>query len=57
MNKSIKIKEASEILGIHKQTLMRYEKKGYIKSRRSELNNYRYFDYDDLMILKEKIIN
>ncbi len=45
--KLITIKEASTLLGVHPQTLRRWEKSGFIKSFRVN-NGWRRYDLEDL---------
>lgn len=47
------IKEASEFLGVHKDTLRRWEKLEKLKSMRNPMNNYRLYRRTDL----EKILS
>lgn len=47
------IKEASELLGVAKDTLRRWEAKGKIKSIRNPLNKYRLYKREDLEQLLE----
>jgi hypothetical protein len=42
------IKEASEFLGVHKDTLRRWEKLEKLKSLRNPMNNYRLYKIKDL---------
>lgn len=43
-----KISELSNLLNVSTNTVRRYEKMGYITSKRSENNNYRYYGEDDI---------
>ncbi|MCL6605692.1 MAG: MerR family transcriptional regulator [Paenibacillus sp.] len=43
-----KISELATLLNVSTNTIRRYEKMGYITSKRSENSNYRYFSDDDL---------
>jgi MerR family transcriptional regulator, aldehyde-responsive regulator len=48
--------QVAEKLGISKQTLFRYEKKGvFPKARRNLINRWRQYSEDDLKKLKEVI--
>lgn len=42
------IKQASEYLGVHKDTIRRWEAKGKIETKRNPINNYRIYKKDDL---------
>lgn len=53
MTKKIKIKEASEYLGVHKDTLRNWEKQGLITPMRIGKRNDRYYTFDIL----NKMIN
>lgn len=55
IDKYLKIKEASQFLGVCKSTLRAWNHKGIIKSYRNPVNNYRYFKREDLEALKNKI--
>ena len=47
-------KETAEVLGISKQTLVRYEKKGFFpKPRRNMLNHWREYVSEDIQKLKK----
>ncbi|MDR3598640.1 MerR family transcriptional regulator [Clostridium sp.] len=43
-----KISELSNLLNVSTNTVRRYENMGYITSKRSENNNYRYYGEDDI---------
>jgi DNA-binding transcriptional MerR regulator len=43
-----KISELATVLNVTTNTIRRYEKMGYITSKRSENSNYRYYNEDDL---------
>ena len=43
-----KISELATVLNVTTNTIRRYEKMGYIISKRSENSNYRYYNEDDL---------
>jgi len=43
-----KISEVSTLLDVSTNTVRRYEKMGYITSKRSENSNYRYYSEDDI---------
>jgi DNA-binding transcriptional MerR regulator len=45
-----KISELATLLNVTTNTIRRYEKMGYITSKRSENSNYRYFTEDDISI-------
>jgi len=48
------VNEVAEVLGISKQTLIRYEKKGiFPKPRRSPLNKWREYTSKDITHLKK----
>lgn len=49
-------KEVAEKLGISKQTLFRYEKKGILpKAKRNLINHWRQYSEEDIARLKEII--
>ncbi len=50
------IKEASEILGVSKDTLRRWERIGKLKTKRHPMNNYRIYLAREIHQLKENII-
>jgi DNA-binding transcriptional MerR regulator len=45
-----KISELAKLLHVTTNTIRRYEKMGYITSKRAETSNYRYFTEDDITI-------
>jgi len=51
----IKVKEASEVLGVSVMTLHRWDAKGKLKSLRHPINNYRLYKIVDLKSLLGKI--
>ncbi|MDD5417077.1 MAG: helix-turn-helix domain-containing protein [Candidatus Aenigmarchaeota archaeon] len=51
----IKVKEASEILGVSVMTLHRWDAKGKLKSFRHPINLYRLYKKDELEKLLKKI--
>ncbi len=51
----LKVKEASEILGVSVMTLHRWDAKGKLKSFRHPINNYRLYKMNELEELLEKI--
>ncbi len=53
----ITIKEASEILGVDKTTLRRWDKSGKLKPHRHPLNKYRLYKKADLEQLLKDIEN
>ena len=53
--KYIKIKEASEILGVSKLTLRNWDKSGKLPSYRHPINNYRIYKSDDIDKIFSKI--
>ncbi|HDN85924.1 MAG: hypothetical protein DRP68_07100 [Candidatus Omnitrophota bacterium] len=53
-NKYYSAKEAAELLGISKQTLLRYEKRGiFPKPKRNLVNGWREYTESDLNRLKK----
>lgn len=51
----IKVKEASEILGVSIMTLHRWDAKGKLKPFRHPVNNYRLYKRNELKGLLKKI--
>ena len=51
----IKVKEASQILGVSIMTLHRWDAKGKLKSFRHPINNYRLYKKDKLEQLLNRI--
>ncbi|MCD6080692.1 MAG: hypothetical protein B6D53_04750 [Candidatus Omnitrophica bacterium 4484_49] len=48
------VQEVAEILGISKQTLLRYEKRGFFpKARRNPINGWREYTWNDVQRLKK----
>jgi len=54
-NQFITIKEASEILGVSKDTLRRWERVGKLTTKRHPMNNYRIYNSDEITKLKQDI--
>lgn len=53
-NKYFSAQEVAKILGISKQTLLRYEKRGiFPKPRRNLVNGWREYTLDDIRKLKK----
>jgi len=47
-------REVAELLGISKQTLLRYEKKGcFPRARRNPINKWREYTWGDIQKLKK----
>lgn len=57
MKDYITIKEASEILGVDKITLRRWDKAGKLKSYRHPINNYRLYKKSELEELLRSIFD
>jgi excisionase family DNA binding protein len=51
----VKVKEASEVLGVSVMTLHRWDAKGKLKSFRHPINNYRLYKVNELRKLLKKI--
>ncbi len=47
-NKYIKIKDASELLGVSTLTLRNWDKSGKLSAMRHPINNYRVYKYEDI---------
>lgn len=56
-NKFIKIKEASDILGVSKLTLRNWDNSGKLKAYRHPINNYRVYKIEDIDNITQKIQN
>lgn len=50
------IKEASEMLGVSKDTLRRWERIGKLTTKRHPMNNYRIYKPSDVELLKKAIL-
>ena len=48
MDNYISIKEASELIGVNKETLRRWDKTGKFKSSRNPINNYRVYSLEQV---------
>lgn len=55
MKDLLEVKEASEALGVSKQTIKNWEKKGFISSTRHPVSRYRLYKRHDLQALLDKI--
>lgn len=51
----IRVKEASEVLGVSVMTLHRWDARGKLKSFRHPINNYRLYKMNELEGLLERI--
>ena len=51
----IKIKEASEMLGVSKLTLRNWDKNGKLKAFRHPMNNYRVYRLEDVENILQQI--
>jgi len=52
----LKVSEVAKLLGIHDLTVRRYADKGKLKAMRDH-NNWRRFDYEDVIRLKAELEN
>lgn len=52
----ITIQETSSILGVSKDTLRRWDKAGKLKTKRHPMNNYRIYNPNDIIKLKQDIL-
>ena len=52
----ITIKQASEMLGVSKDTLRRWDKAGKLKTKRHPMNNFRIYDPLEVESLKQAIL-
>ena len=52
----ITIKEASEMLGVSKDTLRRWDKAGKLKTKRHPMNNFRIYDPVEVEALRKAIL-
>lgn len=50
------IKEASEILGVSKNTLRSWERVGKLHTKRHPMNNYRIYDPAEVEALRKAIL-
>lgn len=55
MSNLLNVSQASRVMGMSIDTIRRWEKRGLIKARRSELN-YRMFDFKELKHIQNKIL-
>lgn len=53
--KYLKIKEASELLGVTSLTLRNWDKEGKLKALRNPINNYRIYKPEDIELFLRKI--
>ena len=53
MKPKISLNEASQMLGVSKETLRNWDRAGKLKSKRNPANNYRTYALDDVLRLKE----
>jgi len=55
MKELLEVKDAAAALGISKQTIKNWEKKGFISSTRHPISRYRLYKKQDLQALLDKI--
>ncbi|MBT5953795.1 MerR family transcriptional regulator [bacterium] len=55
--KLITVKEAAQLLKVNHVTLKRWERVGKISVTRDPITNCRYYSFDDLMKIKEELID
>jgi len=53
--KTLNIAEFAKLAGVHKLTVMNYQKKGLLPDRRNPFNRYRIFTQEDLKKFKKLI--
>lgn len=53
INGYISLKEAADILGVHKATLRRWDKDGILSADRLKSSNYRFYKVDDIKLFLE----
>ncbi|MGZ3743827.1 MAG: MerR family transcriptional regulator [Pseudobdellovibrionaceae bacterium] len=51
----MRVKSAAKTLGIHPDTLRRWERLGLIKSTRHPINNYRLFNEEEIQEVLKKL--
>lgn len=49
------VKEVADEVGVHRDTISRWEKKGKLKSFRNPMNGYRMFTQEEVDRLKQKL--
>ena len=52
----ITIKEAAEILSVSRDTLRRWDRAGKLKTKRHPMNNFRIYNPDDIVKLRQDIL-
>lgn len=55
MKKTYYIAEFAKLLGVYKDTIRNYQKKGLLPDNRNPVNNYRVFTDDDLEVAKKLV--
>lgn len=55
MERYITIKEVASILGICKETVRNWGRKGYLKHTKHPVNRYRLYDREEVLKLKKRI--
>jgi len=53
--KVITIGDVAKLLGVHRDTLRRWEACGYLRSRRHPINNYRIYEYTEIKQLFDRL--
>lgn len=52
MDERLTVGKVAQLVGVSRDTVLRYEKRGYIEARRSPINGYRVFDRQDVERLR-----
>ncbi len=47
-DQTLMVSELARLMGVHSDTIRRWERKGHLKSQRHPVNNYRMFKVNDL---------
>ena len=57
LDEYVRIREAAEYLGVHRNTLRNWGRTGIIPERRHPVSNYRLFKQDDLQQVLNDIVD
>lgn len=50
-----RVHEVAELLGVHKNTVIRWEREGLIKPAKRDYRNWRVYTEEDIKEIKEKL--
>ncbi len=55
MKNKYSVSEVASLLGVNKETLRRWDRNGKFKSKRHPINNYRYYNHEQIQSLVKEL--